>query len=69
VARVLEWTRGAKRAEDTVAAITGTASLGWALARRRIRVGGNRKIATRLNRAFWHFWQRTTMTATNIARG
>lgn len=69
VARMLEWTRGAKRAEDTVAAITGTASFGWALARRRIRVGGNRKIATRLNRAFWHFWERTIMTATNIARG
>jgi len=69
LARMVEWMRGPRRAEDTVAAITGTASLAWAVARRRIRVGGDRRVAARLNRAFWHFWDRTAMTAANIARG
>ena len=69
LARTLDRVRGAARAEDVVAAITGTASLGWALAARRIRVRGNRALATRLNRAFWHFWERTRMTAANIAKG
>ena len=69
LARMVEWVRGPRRAEDTVAAITGTTSLAWAVARRRIRVGGDRNIVVRLNRAFWHFWERTEMTAANIARG
>ena len=69
LARSVEWVRGPARAEDTVAAITGSVSLGWALARRRIRVGGNRALAARLNRAFWHFWERTAMTAAHIAEG
>src|SRR5438128_1998155 len=47
------------RSEDVVARITGMASLGWALALRRIRVTGNRALAAHLNRAFWHFWERT----------
>ena len=66
LARTVDWIRGPRRAEDTVAAITGTTSLAWAMARRRIRLGGNRTVAARLNRAFWHFWQRTTMTAANL---
>ena len=57
------------RSEDVVARITGMASLGWALALRRIRVTGNRALAAHLNRAFWHFWERTEMTAENIAKG
>ena len=39
------------------------------LARRRLPVDGNRQIARRLTAAFWHFWERTAMTAVNIARG
>jgi len=69
LARSLDWSRGPRRAEETVAAITGTTSLLWSVARRRIRVGGDRRIAARLNRSFWHFWERTAMTAKNIARG
>ena len=69
LARVVDWIRGPARAEETVAAITGGASLGWALARRRIRVGGDRAVTARLNRVFWHFWQRTAMTAVHIAEG
>lgn len=68
-ARWVDWVRGPARAEDTVAAITGSVSLAWGLARRRIRVGGNRALAARLNRAFWHFWQRTAMTAAHIREG
>src|SRR2546427_10778782 len=59
LARTVDWVRGPGRAEDVAAAITGTASLAWALARRRIRVSGDRALASRLNRAFWHFWQRS----------
>jgi hypothetical protein len=55
--------------EDAIARITGMASLGWALALRRIRVSGNRALAARLNRAFWHFWERTEMTEANIRKG
>jgi uncharacterized protein (TIGR03083 family) len=69
LARGLEWARGPARAADTVALITGTVSLAWAVARRRVRVGGNRAVAARVNRAFWHFWERTAMTAENIAKG
>jgi uncharacterized protein (TIGR03083 family) len=69
LARMAAWIRGPARAEDTVAAITGIASLAWALAWRRIRLGGNRAAAAHLNRAFWHFWERTAMTAANIAQG
>jgi uncharacterized protein (TIGR03083 family) len=69
VARAVDWIRGPARAEDTVAAITGITSLAGAVALRRIRVGGNRAVAARLNRAFWHFWERTAMTAANIAKG
>jgi len=69
LARTVDWIRGRARAEDTVAAITGAASLATAVARRRIRIGGDRTLAARLNRAFWHFWQRTAMTAANIAKG
>ncbi len=69
LARTVDWVRGPGRAEDVAAAITGTASLAWALARRRIRVSGDRALASRLNRAFWHFWQRTAMTRANIAKG
>jgi uncharacterized protein (TIGR03083 family) len=69
LARAIDWIRGPARAEETVAAITGSVSLGWAVARRRIRVGGDRAVAARLSRAFWHFWQRTAMTAAHIAQG
>src|SRR5439155_22239595 len=69
LARTVDWVRGPGRAEDVAAAITGTASLAWALARRRIRVSGDRALASRLNRAFWHFWQRTAMTRSYIAIG
>ena len=69
IARMVDWVRGPGRAEDVAAAITGAVSLGWALARRRIRVSGDRLIASRLNRAFWHFWERTAMTRSNIAKG
>ena len=69
LARTVDWIRGRARAEDTVAAITGAASLATAIARRRIRIGGDRTLAARLNRAFWHFWERTAMTAANIAKG
>src|SRR2546427_543206 len=69
VARTVDWIRGPARAEDTVAAITGIMSLARAVALRRIRVGGNRAVAARLNQAFWHFWERTAMTAANIAKG
>ena len=69
VARAVDWIRGPARAEDTVAAITGITSLARAVALRRIRVGGNRAVAASLNRAFWHFWERTTMTVANIAKG
>jgi uncharacterized protein (TIGR03083 family) len=68
-ARAVDGLRGPDRAEDVVAAITGGASLAWALARRRVRVEGDRGMASRLNRVFWHFWERTAMTAANIARG
>jgi hypothetical protein len=69
VARAVDWLRGPARAEDFVATVTGTASLSWALARRRIRLGGNRALAARVNRAFWHFWERTPMTEANIKKG
>ena len=61
--------RGLARAEDVAATLTGIASLGWALALRRIRVTGNRAVASRLTRVFWHFWERTAMTQANIAKG
>ena len=32
-------------------------------------VDGNRQIGRRLTKAFWHFWERTEMTALNIAKG
>src|SRR5207249_12331268 len=41
LARAVDGVRGRGRAEDVAAAITGTASLAWALARRRIRVSGS----------------------------
>ena len=69
LARSVDWIEGPARAEDVVARFTGMASLGWALARRRIRVRGDRAAAVRLNHAFWHFWERTAMTAANIAKG
>lgn len=69
LARTVDWIRGPARAEDTVAAITGMTSLGRALALRHVRVGGNRAIAARLSRAFWHFWERTAMTQANVAKG
>ncbi|HEX9217374.1 MAG TPA: maleylpyruvate isomerase N-terminal domain-containing protein [Gemmatimonadales bacterium] len=69
LARTVDWIRGPARAEDVVAAITGMASLGAGLALRRIRVRGDRAIARRVNRAFWHFWERTEMTKANIAKG
>jgi len=68
LALAMSWMPRGRR-EDVVARITGMASLGRALALRRIRVSGNRAIATRLNRAFWHFWERTEMTAENIKKG
>jgi uncharacterized protein (TIGR03083 family) len=69
LARTAASIRGRSRAEDVVARITGISSLAWALARRRLRVSGNRAVAARVNRAFWHFGERTAMTAANIARG
>jgi SCP-2 sterol transfer family protein len=69
LARTIDWIRGPARAEDTVAAITGITSLARGMALRSIRLGGNRTIARRLNRAFWHFWERTAMTEANIAKG
>ena len=69
LARSAQWIRGPARAEDVVAKITGLAALAGALAQRRLRVGGDRQIARRLTGAFWHFWQRTEMTARNIAKG
>jgi len=69
VARTVGWIRGPARTEDTVAAITGITSFARAVVLRRIRVGGDRALANRLNRAFWHFWERTAMTAANIAKG
>jgi hypothetical protein len=69
LARAGEWLQGPARAEDLVARITGMTSLAWALTRHRIRVRGDRATAARLNRAFWHFWERTAMTAANIAKG
>jgi hypothetical protein len=56
------------RAEDLTARITGTASLGWALATKHVRVSGNRRLAAKVNGAFWHFWERTKMTAENIRK-
>lgn len=69
LARAVQGIRGPARAEDVVASITGIASGLWAVLTRRIVVSGNRVLAGRANRAFWHFWQRTAMTAENIARG
>lgn len=69
VARAFQGIRGAARAEDVVASITGIASGLWAVLSRRVVVSGNRALAGRANQAFWHFWQRTAMTAANIARG
>ena len=69
LARAADWIQGSARAEDVVARITGMASFAWALAKRRIRVRGDRATAARLNHAFWHFWERTAMTAANIAKG
>jgi len=68
-ARAVDGFRGRARAEDVAAKITGIASLAWTLARRRIRILGNRALASRLNHAFWHFWERTRMTEVNIAKG
>lgn len=56
-------------AECFVAKVTGLASLATAIATRRIRLGGNTAVARQLHRAFWHFWERSAMTAKNIARG
>jgi hypothetical protein len=69
LARAVQWTRSAARAEDLVARITGQAALAVALGRGRLRVQGDRGVARRLTRAFWHFWERTEMTLANIARG
>ncbi len=69
LARSVQWIRGPARAEDVVASITGAVALAGAVALRRIRVRGNRGLAKRLTGAFWHFWQRTDMTAHNIALG
>ena len=67
MARVFDWIRGPARAEQVVAAITGSASLATALASGRIRVTGDRRLFSRINQAFWHFWQRTEQTGANIA--
>ena len=69
LARTADWIQGPSRAEDVVARITGMASLAWALARRRVRIGGDRVAAACLNGAFWHFWERTAMTEANIKKG
>ncbi len=69
LARAIDWIWGPARAEDVVAQITGTASLLWAVAKKRIRVNGDPALARRVDGAFWHFGQRTLMTAANIARG
>jgi hypothetical protein len=69
LARAADWVQGRARAEDIVARITGMASLASALSRHRVRVRGDRAMAARLNGAFWHFWERTAMTAANIAKG
>ena len=45
------------------------ASLAGALAGGRVRLRGDRLVARRLNRAFWHFWERTPMTAANMPKG
>ena len=69
LARAADWIQGPARAEDVVARITGMATMAWAVGRHRVRVRGDRATAVRLNRAFWHFWERTAMTAANIAKG
>jgi uncharacterized protein (TIGR03083 family) len=69
LARTVDWIRGPARAEDVVAAITGITALGTGIALGRIRVTGDRALAARLNRSFWHFWERTAMTQANIAKG
>jgi hypothetical protein len=52
-----------------VAVITGISSLVPGVLRRRIRVSGDRGAALRLQRAFWHFWERPRQTEENIALG
>lgn len=69
LARRVQWLRGPGHAEDVVARITGKAALVDALARRRVRIDGDRQTARGIGRAFWHFWERTPMTEANIARG
>ncbi len=69
LARSIQRVRGPEHAEELVARLTGLAALAGALTQRRLRVHGNRKIARRLTHAFWHFWERTEMTAVNIAKG
>jgi len=54
--------------ERFVAKVTGSASLAAAIAARRIRLRGDTTVARKLNRAFWHFWERSAMTERNIGR-
>jgi len=68
-ARLLTVFRNSHGAEDTVAGVTGRASMLGAVLRGRVRVSGNRALAARVNRSFWHFWQRSAMTRANIAAG
>jgi hypothetical protein len=67
LSRALTLPLGGPGAETVVAAATGGASLASAVARRRIRVHGDRKAFARVQRCFWHFWQRRRQTQENIA--
>jgi hypothetical protein len=67
--RAADWIQGPARAEDVVARITGMATMAWAVGRHRVRVRGDRATAVRLNRAFWHFWERTAMNGGEYREG
>ena len=69
LARCVDWLRGPSRTEETVAFVTGYASLGLAKVRKRIRISGDQELFDRFNRCFWHFWERTKQTEENIGRG
>ena len=69
LARKVERIRGPGRTEDVVAALTGAAALGFALAGRKIRFRGPSATVRPLMGRFWHFWERTEQTEQNIALG
>jgi uncharacterized protein (TIGR03083 family) len=66
-ARVVAPVLGPDWQEDTVATVTGVASLASGLLRGRLKIKGNIANVYRFNNCFWQYWQRTRQTQLNIS--